>query len=133
MNVLKLISSTNACMLVIMPCHHATSACHVIMPHHHAMPSCLYSMDAMCHPVSGATWHLFLPNFPVDLIEQNDNFLIRSPFEVKRTPLESSRRALRSGPIFAEIGGIQNFSFLDPPRSFPYEIIFLIAFTGSQK
>ena len=57
MNVLKLISSTNACMLVIMPlyhamspcnvimpCHHTTSSCHlawhVIMPHHHAMSSC---------------------------------------------------------------------------------------------
>ena len=39
MNVLKLISSTNACMLVIIPCHNATSSCHVIMPHQHAMSS----------------------------------------------------------------------------------------------
>src|SRR5713226_1516961 len=44
---------------VIMPHHHDTLSCHVSMPHHHAMSSCLYSMDSMCHPVSGATWHLF--------------------------------------------------------------------------
>ena len=69
MNVLKLISRTNACMLVIMPlhhamspchiiimpCHHATSACHIIMPFsmrvimpcHHATSSCHVSMP--CH------------------------------------------------------------------------------------
>ena len=62
--------TTSACH-VIMPHHHATSPCHITMPHHHDMSSCLYSMDAMCHPVSGATWHLFLLNLPVDLIEQN--------------------------------------------------------------
>ena len=94
---------------IIMPCHHDTSSCHVIMPYQHAMSSCHismpcsmpchhatchlvigpYCMDTMCHPlsgatssclystnatchlVSGATWHLFLPNLPIDLIEQN--------------------------------------------------------------
>ena len=56
---------------ITMPCQHATSSFHVIMPHHHAMSSCLYSMDSMCHPVNGATWHLFLPILLVDLIEQN--------------------------------------------------------------
>ena len=37
---------------------------------------------------------------------------------MKRTPLESSRRALRYGVGFAEIGGLQKNSFLDPPGSF---------------
>ena len=74
MNVLKLISSTNACMLVIMPLHHAMSPCHISIPCHHVMSSyhiimpfsmpchhatChlvigMYCTDAMCHPLSGA-------------------------------------------------------------------------------
>ena len=43
---------------------------------------------------------------------KHDNFLIRSPFEVKRMPLKSSRWALRSGVGFAEIQGLQKFCLL---------------------
>ena len=106
-----------------MPHHHLSSTWHALtnrefpcvsasLVHVNASSSCT---DAMCHVASGATWH---PHFSCFInTTKHDNFLIRSPFEVKRTPLESSRRALRSGAIFAEIGGLQNFSFLDPPGS----------------
>ena len=58
MNVLKIISSTNAGMLVIMPLHHGMSPCHIIMPHKEDMSSyhimmpfsmpCQHAMSA-CH------------------------------------------------------------------------------------
>ena len=108
----------------LMPPHHLSSTWHALtnreLPHVSASlvhvntsSSC---MDATCHPASGATWH---PHFACFInTTKRNNFLIRSPFEVKRTPLESSRRALRSNAIFAEIGGLQNFAFLDPPGSF---------------
>ena len=51
MNVLKLISSTNACMLVIIPLHHAMSPCHIIMPCHHA--------TSACHVMS--SYHIIMP------------------------------------------------------------------------
>ena len=60
MNVLKLISRTNACMLFIMPLHHAMSSfhiimpcqdvmspCHIIMQYQHVMSSCHITMP--CH------------------------------------------------------------------------------------
>ena len=70
-------------------------------------------MSATCHPVSGATWHLHFAKFVgFTNTTERDNFLIRSPFEVKRTPLELSRRALRSGASFAEIGGLKKIFLL---------------------
>ena len=97
-----------------------TAMCSIsIGPYVHAMSPLPYCMDAMCHPASGATWHPHFAKFAYFInTTERDNFLIRSPFEVKRMPLESSRRALRFGTSFTEIGGIQNFSFLDPPGSF---------------
>ena len=101
-----------------MPPHHLSSTWHALtnrelphvlasLVHVNTSSSC---MDATCHPASGATWH---PHFPCFInTTKRDNFLIRSPFEVKRTPLESSRRALRSGAGFAEIGGLQKFCLL---------------------
>ena len=108
----------------LMPPHHLSSTWHALtnqeLPHVSASlvhvntsSSC---MDATCHPASGATW---LPHFPCFInTTKRDNFLIRSPFEVKRTPLESSRWALRSDASFAKIGVLQNFAFLDPPGWF---------------
>ena len=67
-------------------------------------------MDATCHLASGAMWYPHFSKFACFFnTTERDNFLIRSPFEVKRTPLESSRRALRFGASFAEIGGLQKF------------------------
>ena len=104
--------ATSSCH-VSMPHHHDTLSCHVSMPHHHAMSSCLYSTDATCHPISGATWHLHFAKFACFTnTTECDNFLIRSPFEVKRTPLESSRWALRYGVGFADIGVLQKFFLL---------------------
>ena len=59
MNVLKLISSTNACMLVIMPLHHAMSPCHIIMPHQHAMSS--YHI-IMPHHHATSSCHVSMPH-----------------------------------------------------------------------
>ena len=129
---------------IIMPCQHDTSSCHVIIPHQHAMSSChmspcdwsvLYGYHVSssdwyhiimfvqygCH-VSPCQWCHVAPLFAKFACwpyrTERDNFLIRSPFEVKRTSLESSRWALLSSASFAEIGGLQKFSFLDPPGSF---------------
>ena len=84
----------------------------------HAMSPRPYYIDATCHPTNGATWHPHFAKFAcfINTTERN-NFLIWSPFEVKQMPLESSRRALRSGAGFVDIGGLQNFAFLDPPGS----------------
>ena len=68
-------------------CHATTSAdctsCHVSFVH------------ATCHPYGGATWNPFLPNFTC-FAENSERhiFHVWSPFEAKRTFLESSRRAL---------------------------------------
>ena len=138
MNVLKLISSTNACMLVIMPlhhamspchiimpCHHATSACHVIIPHHHAMSSC--NINMLCHQNAlfdyhvatwgSATWH-FTQNFPCwGQTSKHNIFCIQSPFDMSFAPFESVWRALQHGTIFVVIWGFWKLAFLDPPRS----------------
>ena len=96
--------------------------CHVtIHTSSHHMPA--WICTATCHLVSGLYCHVspcqwchVAPHFAkftcfINTTER-DNFLIRSPFEVKRTSLESSRRALRSGTSFAEIGGLQKFCLL---------------------
>ena len=113
----------------LMPPHHLSSTWHALtnweLPHVSASlvhvntsSSC---MDATCHPASGATWH---PHFACFInTTKRDNFLIRRPFEVKRTPLESSRRALRSGAIFAEIGGLQKFYLLGSSWIISLEIL----------
>ena len=101
---------TATCHFVIGPytCHVTLSVqygCHV--------SACPYSRDATCHPVSGATWHLHFAKFSCFTnTTERDNFLIRSPFEVKRMSLELYRRDLRYGASFAEIGGLQNFFLL---------------------
>ena len=90
-------SSCHISMPCSMPCHHAT--CHLVIgpycmdtmchPLSGATSSCLYSTDATCHLVSGATWHLHFAKFACFTnTTERDNFLIRSPFEVKRTALE---------------------------------------------
>ena len=67
----KLISSTNACMLVIMPLHHAMSPCHISMPCHHAtsachlachaiMPLCDWSILYRCHVSSFEWFHVIM-------------------------------------------------------------------------
>ena len=131
MNFLKLISSTNACMLVIMPLHHATSPCHVIKPHHHAMSSChiimthyhemsacLYSTDATCHPISGATWHLFLPNLPVNLIEQNAiNFSYGVRLRWKECRWNRLDEPFDWVLVLLRLEDFKKISFLDPPGS----------------
>ena len=116
MNVLKLISSTNACMLVIMPPHHLSSTWHALtnqeLPHVSAslvhVNTSSYCMDATCHPASGATWHPHFAKFACFInTTECDNFLIRSSFEVKRMSLELYQRALWSDVSFAKIEGLK--------------------------
>ena len=93
---------------------------HVVLSlvHTHAMWSCPYSMDATCHPVSGATWHLFLPIFPVDLIEQNAitfSYGVRLRWNERRwnrldEPFDLALVLLR-------LEDFENLTFLDPPGS----------------
>ena len=63
MNVLKLISCTNACMLVIMPLHHAMSPCHIIMPCQHGMSSyhIIMPFSMPCHHTTSSC-HIIMPH-----------------------------------------------------------------------
>ena len=104
---------------IIMPHHHDTLSCHVSMPHHHAMSSCLYSMDAMCHPVSGATWHLFFPIFPIDLIEQNViTFSYGVYLRWNKCHWNHLDEPFDLVLVFLRLEDFKKFSFLDPPGSF---------------
>ena len=101
---------------IIMPHHHDTLSCHVIMSHHHAMSSCLYSMDSTCHPVSGATWHLFLPNLPVDLIEQNAiTFSYRVCLRWNEHRWNCIDEPFDMVLVLLILEDFKNFAFLDPP------------------
>ena len=94
---------------------------HVILSlvHTHAMSSCLYCTDSMCHLASGATWHLFLPILPVDLIEQN---AITFSYGVRLRWNECHWNHLDK-PFDLELvllilEDFKKFSFLDPLGSF---------------
>ena len=73
MNVLKLISIKNACMLVIMPLHHAMSSYHIIMPHYHAMSlECTFWLPrgslGECHEALQPKFSLLGPNFKMQYL-----------------------------------------------------------------
>ena len=127
--------ATSSCH-VSMPNHHAISTCYVIMPHHHAMScclyhmdatchlfsgamsSCLYSTDATCHPVNDATWHLFLPNLPVDLIEQNTmTFSYRVGLRWNEHRWNHLDEPFDMVLVLLRLEDFKKFSFLDPPGS----------------
>ena len=125
---------------VSMPCHHAISTCYVIMPHHHAMSSCHIIMPchhatslchiimthyhAMCHSVSGATWHLFLPNLHVDLIEHNAiTFSYRVCLRWNECRWNCLDEPFELVLVLIRLEDFKIFSFLDPPGSITHPLL----------
>ena len=105
---------------IIMPCQHATSSWHIIMPCQHATSPCHVIMFVQYRfHVSPRQWCHVAPLFSKFACwpyrTERDKFLIWSPFEVKRMPLELSQQALQYGSRFSKIGGLQkNFLFEKP-------------------
>ena len=112
MNVLKLISSTNACMLVIMPLHHAMSPCHIIMPHqppcHHATSAAMssYHIIMPCHHATSYC-HVSMPHHHAMSLEFT--------FLLPRGSLRECHMALQ--PKFSLLGPNFKMQYLLHPES----------------